>query len=133
MALLSGRGLVVIVLLFGLALATRLYRRWRTGLAARPVGDGVPALPSSLLAGAARTWVVFTTPYCASCGPVERSLRDAEPDSRVVIVDATEQPALADSFHVRTAPTVLLADGSGRVSTRLVGAAAVTAFLGASA
>ena len=68
MALLSGRGLVVIVLLFGLALATRLYRSWRAGLAARPVGDGVPALPPSLLAGADRTWVVFTTPYCASCG-----------------------------------------------------------------
>ena len=131
--LVSGRVVVVVVLLFALALATRLYRQWRAGLAHRPVGDDVPALPASLVGGSPRTWVVFTTPYCASCGPVERRLRDAEPESRVVVVDATEHPALADSFHVRTAPTVLLADAGGRVETRLVGAPAVTAFLGASA
>ena len=131
--LFSVRGIVVVALLFAIALVARLYGQWRKGLASRPVGEGVPTLPPSLLDGAARTWVVFTTPYCAACGPVERSLRDAEPASRVVVVDATEQPGLARDFHVRTAPTVLLADANGRVEHRLVGAPAVTQFLSTTA
>jgi hypothetical protein len=131
--LVSVRAVIVVALLFGLALVTRLYRQWHAGLAARPVGDHLPALPGRLVVGATRTWVVFTTPFCASCGPVERRLREAEPDSRVVVVDATEEPALADAFHIRSAPTVLLADGAGRVERRLVGATAVADFLAAPA
>lgn len=85
----------------------------------------VPALPASLVEGAERTWVVFTTPYCASCGPVTERLRTFDPTAHVVNVDATEQRDLAAAFSVRTAPTVLLADRTGKVQLRLVGAAAV--------
>jgi hypothetical protein len=122
---------IVVVLLFGFALARRLYFQWRQRLhhEDRPH----PRLPEALLDGATRTWVVFTTPYCASCGPVENRLRTAEPESRVVKVDATRQPALADAFHVRSAPTVLLADDRGEVQARLVGAAAVEQFVAAGA
>ena len=38
-----------------------------------------PSVPRALLDGAERTWVVFTTPYCASCGPVEERLRQSDP------------------------------------------------------
>ena len=118
---------IVLAIVFALLLATRLYRQWRRRLAAdqRPV----PRLPAALLDGAERTWVVFTTPMCASCGPVVERLRDAEPDARVVTVDATREMPLADAFRVRSAPTVLLADGTGQVQTRLVGAAAVDRYV----
>ena len=86
-------------------------------------------MPESILAGAARTWVVFTSPYCATCGPVEARLRESDPGARVVKVDATREPHLAHAFSIRSAPTVLLADGAGNVTARLVGAEAVTEYV----
>lgn len=123
------RAMIVVALLFGLILVRRLYVRWRAGLH-REHRDH-PRLPSALLDGASRTWVVFTTPYCASCEPVERQLRTSDPSARVVKVDATRSPRLATAFHVRSAPTVLLADRNGEVQTRLVGAGAVHNYLSA--
>jgi hypothetical protein len=117
------RALVVVVLLLAVALATRLYRTRRAALLAEQPRH--PLVPASLLDGAERTWVLFTTPYCAACGPVEEHLRAADPDARVVRVDATREPHLADAFRVRTAPTIVLADAAGRVHQRLVGAEAV--------
>lgn len=121
------RAIVVVSLLFALALAARAYRQWRDRLQRdhRPH----PKVPASLLDGADRTWVVFTTPYCATCGPVERQLRTADPAARVVRVDATREPHLAGAFRVRAAPTVLLADRVGSVQARLVGADAVSKYL----
>ena len=117
------RALVVVVFLLAVALATRLYRSRRAALVAeRPQH---PLVPASLLDGADRTWVLFTTPHCATCGPVEEHLRAADPGARVVRVDATREPHLADSFRVRTAPTIVLADAAGRVQQRLVGAEAI--------
>ena len=121
------RAIVVVAILFVIALARRLYRSWRAGVQAdAPVH---PLVPASLLAGAARTWVVFTSPYCATCGPVEAHLRASDPEARVVKVDATREPHLADAFSIRSAPTVLLADGTGHVTARLVGAEAVDAYV----
>jgi hypothetical protein len=127
--MLALRATIVIALLLGLVIARRVYLQWRAGLhsESRPH----PSVPRSLLDGASRTWLVFTTPYCASCGPVEERLRQSEPESRVVKIDATRQPALADAFHVRSAPTVLLADGDGNVQARLVGASAVESYISA--
>jgi hypothetical protein len=125
------RALVVVALVLGLALARRLYLQWRAGL--QNERRDHPSIPRALLDGAPRTWVVFTTPYCASCGPVEERLRQSDPESRVVKVDATRQPALADAFHVRSAPTVLLADHEGTVQARLVGASAVENYISATA
>ncbi|HEX2038971.1 MAG TPA: DUF4395 family protein [Acidimicrobiales bacterium] len=98
-----------------------LGRRKATGAAAR--------VPAHIVDGAERTWVVFTTPYCASCGPVAERLRAGDPGARVVTVDATEDPDLADAFAVRRAPTVLLADAAGEVQARLVGPAAVEGYV----
>lgn len=120
------RPLIVLALVAGFALARVLYRRWRAGLHAE--SRDVPALTADLLAGADRTWVVFTTPWCASCDTVTSHLSAHDPDARIVKVDATDDPALAGAFHVRAAPTVLLADGDGAVRRRLVGAAAVADY-----
>ena len=117
------RALVVVAVLLAVALVTRLYRSRRAALAAEQPNH--PLVPASLLGGAERTWVLFTTPYCATCGPVEDHLRAADPDARVVRVDATREPDLAHAFRVRTAPTIVLADAAGRVQQRLVGAEAV--------
>jgi hypothetical protein len=121
------RGIVVLVLLFAVALAARLYRQWRTGLQTAPSNH--PTVPEVLRAGAERTWVVFTSPYCATCGPVAARLEASDPGARVVKVDATREPHLADAFSVRSAPTALLADGKGRVQARLVGAEAVENYV----
>jgi thioredoxin-like negative regulator of GroEL len=82
-----------------------------------------------LLDGADRTWVVFTTPFCAACGPVKEQLASDDPMANIVTVDATREPHLADAFGVRTAPTVLLAGADGEVKARLVGAPAVRDYL----
>ena len=121
------RAIVVIVILFACAFVARLYRSWRDRLrTARPAH---PLVPASLLAGAERTWVVFTSPYCATCDPVEAHLRASDPKARVVKVDATREPHLAKAFSVRSAPTVLLADAAGNVRARLVGADAVDDYV----
>ncbi len=117
------RAAVVVILGFGILLATRLYRTWRAGVVSERPDH--PLVPAALRAEAEHTWVVFTTPYCASCGPVEESLRASDPGARVVRVDATREPALADAFGVRSAPTAVLADSDGQVQARLVGAEAV--------
>jgi len=117
------RAAVVVILAFGILLVTRLYRSWRAGVVAECPDH--PLVPAALRADAERTWVVFTTPYCASCGPVETCLRASDPGARVVRVDATREPALADAFGVRSAPTAVLADSDGQVQARLVGAEAV--------
>ena len=122
-----GRALVVVALVAVFALVTAGYRRWQAQVAAdRP---DHPAVPDVLRAGAARTWVVFTSPYCAGCGPAADRLRAWDPGARVVTVDATLEPALAASFSVRRAPTAVLADDRGRVTTRLVGAEEVERYV----
>jgi len=117
------RAIIVIAILFVLVLARRLYHQWRVGL--REDERAHPRVPASLTAGAERTWVLFTTPYCASCGPVEQQIREADPGARLVTVDAARELPLARAFRVRTSPTALLADREGQVRARLVGAGAV--------
>ena len=129
--MLMARGVIVIVILFTIVLAGRLYRAWRARL--QDEKPAHPLVPDSLRAGADRTWVVFTSPYCATCGPVEARLRASDPGARVVKVDATREPRLAESFSIRSAPTVLLSDVEGNVTARLVGAQAVDDYLGPAA
>ena len=122
-----GRAAVVVAILFVVALLNRLYRSWRAGLQDQPAPSA--RLPEALLVGGERTWVVFTTPWCASCGPVEQRLRASDPAAGLVKVDATREPLLAEAFGVRSTPTVLLADAEGRVQARLVGSSAVERHL----
>lgn len=120
--------LLVVAGLLALMVGGRLaYRRWRRRIESDT--GPVPRLPARLLDGAERTWVVFTTPYCGSCGPLAERLQADDPGARVVTVDATREPALADDFRIRSAPTVLLAGAGGDVHGRFVGVAAVDAYL----
>jgi thiol-disulfide isomerase/thioredoxin len=118
------RVLIVVVIVLAIALGTRLYRAWRMRIGADT--EPVPRLPNALLDGE-RTWVVFTTPYCATCEPVVKALQSK--GDRVVKVDATREPRLADDFRIKAAPTALLADATGEVQTRLVGADAVRDYV----
>ena len=66
---------IVAVVVVGLIISRRMYRQWQARIQ-RPVARS-PRVPTELLDGAERTWVVFTTPYCASCGPVSPKIRCA--------------------------------------------------------
>lgn len=115
---------VVVALVVAFVAARVLYSRRRHRI--ENDNEAVPRLPAALVAGAERTWVVFTTPMCASCGPVTELLQG---DGRVVTVDASVDPQLADAFRIRSAPTALLADAEGDVQARLVGVAAVSGYV----
>ena len=96
--------------------------------------DDAAALPDAHLAdfvvpGAQRTWVVFTTPYCATCGPLMEKIEQALPDDGVVGVDATEHPDLTSHLGVRRSPTVFEIDARGQVIDRMIGAEATRSQL----
>jgi hypothetical protein len=127
---------VVLLVVFGTLLGARMWRQRTAMASARPrrgpptgparLGDadeGQPLLPAGLLRGADRTWVVFTTPSCAT--DVAERLRAARPGSQVTEVDCTLEPGLAESFGVTQVPTVLVANRYGQVEARLVGPAAL--------
>lgn len=123
---------VVLGLLFLIALVRRLLKQAmdrRTRNVSPRRADA--ALPARITAGADRTWVVFTTPWCATCDPVVDRLRAADPGGRVLKVDATVERSLAESLGIRSAPTTVLADGDGTVRAQLVGPAAVGDYLAA--
>lgn len=81
--------------------------------------------PAHAWTGDRPTWLVFTTPYCASCGPAAERLRAGDPGTPVVTVDAFRDHTLAAAYRIRSAPTALLVDAAGEVRERLVGPAAV--------
>lgn len=121
---------LAIALLFAYAFVRRVLKqamdKRRANVAPRRAGA---SMPSRITGGADRTWVVFTTPWCATCDPVVEQLRAAEPSSRVVKVDSTVERSLADALGVRAAPTAVLARADGRVEVQLVGPDAVADYL----
>ena len=121
---------VVAAIVLGLIVGRRMYVQWQARLQRTPASSS-PRVPAELLGDGERTWVVFTTPFCASCGPMKEQLAEQDPLAEIVTVDATREPRLADAFAVRSAPTVLLADRGGNVQARLVGAPAVRDYLSA--
>ncbi|MBI2705122.1 MAG: thioredoxin family protein [Actinobacteria bacterium] len=133
----AARLAILALLTIGVAVAVAVYRSRVAGdrqLGAHdPAGDGWPAVPSELLptGAAARTWLIFTTPMCASCPRVQAELEATFPSDAVVKVDATEQPHLAHRYAVRRAPTTVVANADGSVLDRFVGADAVRMFIAA--
>lgn len=99
-------------------------------VAAEPAAPApAPPVTSGVAPGAGRTWVIFTTPLCVSCEAVRRDLVAHEPTSRVLTVDATVRPDLAERYGIQRAPTTVLADERGRIQARLVGPEGVRAHL----
>lgn len=122
--------LAVVLAIVALAVVATLVHRRRSAADAARGGSGLPSLPAELAGTAPATWVIFTTPFCASCSAVQAQLAEAFPHHRVVKVDATEQVDLAERYDVRRAPTTLLADQAGTVLERFVGPEAVRDFIG---
>lgn len=121
------RATVVLGIVFAILLLKRLYAQWRRRIGGdqRPV----PPIPARITGGARRSWVVFTTPYCATCGPVSEALSAHDPRANVVRIDATVESELASALRVKAAPTVFLANKRGEVQHRLVGPEAVTRYI----
>lgn len=122
------RPLIVAIVLAVVGGITWWYQRRRAADVRRGAHDLDP-LPVEFRHGVA-TWLIFTTPVCASCSAVNAALLDAFPHHRVEKVDATQRPELADRYGVRRAPTTLLADANGIIIERLVGPEAVRDFVG---
>jgi hypothetical protein len=82
------RLLVVAALVVVVVAVAVTYRRRRDAdeaLRERAAGGSAwPTLPAELVAdGVACTWVIFTTPMCASCGQVQADLERAFPHPAV--------------------------------------------------
>jgi hypothetical protein len=104
---------------------------WRRRQRSLQVHEPDRRVPVDLLGEADRTWLLFRTPFCATCGPAAARLRALDPGAALVVVDATERPDLTDRLRISAAPTVLLAGPDGRVSLRLSGPRAVNEHLDA--
>lgn len=87
------------------------------------IGESSPA------DGAHRTWIVFTTPFCATCGPVERLLRERFREDAVVRAEVEEWAETAQALGVRRAPTVVRVDAEGAVELMLPGPDAIREHL----
>lgn len=132
---LIARLVVVAVLSAVIGVLTVRYRR-RTeadealGAVDSDTGESLwPALPHELRTDRKATWVIFSTPLCASCSAVQAQLERSFPHHHVVKVDATERPDLADLYHVRRAPTTIVADTNGAIVERFVGPESVADFI----
>lgn len=128
--------LAVVALLGALVgLVSVKYRRGvdrDAALGGSAAGTTWPAVPAAqLAAGVPCTWLVFTTPWCASCEQVKAMVSSAFPHHGVRTIDATVDIELGETYDVRRAPTTLLADHDGNVLERLVGPEAVSEFIGA--
>ncbi len=130
---------LLVIALLGLAVAGFSFR-YRRGVATDAARGGslagtewpaVPAIHRST--DAPCTWLIFTTPWCASCEQVKAMLGDAFPHHEVRTIDATKEIALGEAYEVQRAPTTLLVDHHGAVLERLVGPEAVLAFVGTTA
>ncbi len=95
--------LIVVAIVFVLALAPRIWRMRK--LADQRDQQGLPDVPPALR-GPEATYLVFTTRYCAQCGPVEQALR-SRPGATVHVIDVEREPQLAQNYRVRSAPTVV--------------------------
>ena len=120
------RGIAVLFLVFLVVLAKRmLHQKMATRRRRQP--HAAATLPATVTAGRDRTWVLFTTPFCATCRQVEAQLARHDPHTPVVRIDASRETELAARFAVMTAPTLLLAGGDGVVLGHYVGTEAAIA------
>ena len=114
------RGIAVLFVVFLVVLGKRvLHQKFAARRRRRPQAGAV--FPSTMTGGRDRTWVLFTTPFCATCPQVEAQLAKHDPGTTVVKVDASRDTQLATRFAVMTAPTLLLAARDGSVLGRYVG------------
>lgn len=120
---------IVITVLVLVTTAVGLLARSRSGRAAHPRAAApltAAALDTTEQLGSAATLVQFSTEYCAKCPGTRRLLHElagVESGVRVVEIDLTHRPDLADRFSVLQTPTILLLDRAGTVQSRFAGTA----------
>lgn len=113
--------LLRLLLVAAMAIAVLAVARGYSRRRAIPVDvAGLPPLDATFRTGDA-TWVVFTTEYCATCGPVKERIARLDPTADIVEIDVASRPDMAHEYRVRTAPTVLFASANGRIQARFVG------------
>ena len=72
------------------------------------------------------TFLQFSSEFCAQCVQTARVYRDLEQHSEGILhieVDITNRLDLAKKFNILQTPTTLVLDASGRVTSRIGGAA----------
>ncbi len=126
---------VVVLIAAAIAALTLVYRRRSAtdealGTVDVTTGGALwPNLPDELRGSRTATWVIFSTPLCTSCSAVQTQLERSFPHHRVLKIDATERPELADLYHVRRAPTTVVADATGAIVERFVGPEPLAEFI----
>lgn len=114
----TARLLVLLALAVGCGALVLVRARWMQG----GVGAG-SRIPDGLVPAGQASWLVLTTPWCASCGPVVERL-EAQGELPVVVLDVAERPDVSRALDLRQAPTVLRVGPDGEVLERRTGASA---------
>src|SRR5437763_13421681 len=107
--------LLIVLALVALVVAVALLVRARAQRqAAELVGA---ALPEELRArlGDRSGIVYFYGPHCGTCARQARELDALAPEYPILRLDATREPALADSLRIAIVPTTAVVDSRGRV------------------
>jgi hypothetical protein len=112
------RLLVLVAVAAGCGVLLWARARWQRG----GVAEGTQ-VPAGVVPAGQASWLVLTTPFCATCGPVVERL-EAEGELPVVVVDVAERPDVGTALDVRQAPTVLRIGAAGEVLERRSGAGA---------
>jgi thiol-disulfide isomerase/thioredoxin len=101
--------------------------RWRSGRVRTAAGSDGVVTPSDLEGkplGVRATLVQFSSPYCRSCPATRRMLGELASAANGVVhvdIDAEFHLPLVRRFNVARTPTVLILDGTGRVTRRASG------------
>ncbi len=111
----TARLLVLLLLAAGCGVLLVVRARWLRG----GVAPGA-SVPTGVVPAGQVSWLVLTTPWCASCGPVVDRL-EAAGELPVVVIDVAEQPEVGQALDVRQAPTVLRVGEQGEVLERRAG------------
>src|SRR5438552_3480756 len=107
--------LLIVLALAALALAVALLVRARARRqAAELIGATLPEELRTRL-GDRSGIVYFYGPHCGTCARQARELDALEPEYPILRLDATREPALADSLRIATVPATAVVDRAGRV------------------
>jgi thioredoxin-related protein len=127
--------LLLVAIVVALAIGSGLYWRNTTGRAKRiNAGDQIDLeLLGATKNGASVsefgkrvTFLQFSSEMCSQCVQTARVFRDLEAHSDDILhieVDITNRLDLARKFHILQTPTTLVLDHTGRVTSRIGGAA----------
>jgi thiol-disulfide isomerase/thioredoxin len=118
-------GLVVVVIVGLIALATGLGVLWQSRQGKIRVGDQRIVSIDGVALGERATLLQFSTEVCAPCKSTARvlgELADGEDAVTHVDLDVTHRPELAARYKVMQTPTTLILDSYGAVRARIGGA-----------